>query len=181
MIRKFSTIPDQSLLKEDLKLFGYMDSFRAYHVTNGQTISLNKFVKLFLYSSPKWVDSLMAVRDGIVRIFGLKTSDQLTEEEKHPDVGDLKPGQQLGIFKVFAITPNEIILGEDDKHLNFRVSLLIQPATETSTETILSITTAVKFNNLFGKLYFLPVKPFHRLIVYNSIKNIIRQLEGAEG
>jgi hypothetical protein len=180
MIAKHSTIPTESLLIENMELYGYIDSYRTEPVMNGQTIDLNKFVKLFLYSSPKWVDTLMALRDKIVKLFGLKTSDRLTENERHPDINDLKPGQQLGIFKLFALAENEVILGEDDKHLNFRVSILLQPPTDNRAETRLSITTAVKFNNLFGKLYFLPVKPFHQLIVYSAMKNIVKQLEGGE-
>ena len=75
------------------------------------------------------------------------------------------------MFQVFDKNENELILGEDDKHLNFRISLFID---HQSKEII--ITTTVIYNNWFGKLYFLPVKPFHRFIVPSMLKAIIKEL-----
>jgi hypothetical protein len=76
---------------------------------------------------------------------------------------------------VFHKTDHEIILGEDDKHLDFRVSLYLDENTETNQKQ-LTISTLVKFNNIFGKLYFMPVLPFHKLIVPTMLKGIIKQI-----
>lgn len=86
-------------------------------------------------------------------------------------------GEQIGLFKVFDKTTNELILGEDDKHLNFRVSLLIDSQNESKTDKKLIISTTVKFNSWFGRLYFLPVRPFHKLIVPSMLKGIINDIE----
>ena len=75
---------------------------------------------------------------------------------------------------VIVANKNEVILGEDDKHLNFRISLLIEAENEENRK--FSITTTVKFNNNFGKIYFYAIKPFHRLIVPVMLKGIIQQL-----
>ena len=56
-------------------------------------------------------------------------------------------------------------MGEDDKHLNFRTSIMIDKSKST-----ISLITLVHFNNVWGKLYFLPVKPFHRLIIRSLLK-----------
>jgi hypothetical protein len=76
---------------------------------------------------------------------------------------------------VFHKTDHEIILGEDDKHLDFRVSLFLDENTETNQKQ-LTISTLVKFNNIFGKLYFMPVRPLHKLIVPTILKGIIKQI-----
>ncbi|WP_345324099.1 DUF2867 domain-containing protein [Candidatus Villigracilis proximus] len=115
---------------------------------------------------------LFTLRNKIVSIIGLKTSG--SSEAKHKTVlKDFKGeiGQRVCLFKVFDGNENEIILGEDDKHLNFRVSLLLDKK-----ENQLHISTIVKIHNWLGKLYFLPVKPFHKLIVPSMMKGMVNQL-----
>ncbi len=41
----------------------------------------------------------------------------------------------------------------------------------------LTISTTAKFNNWFGKLYLLPVKPFHKLIVPIMLRRMIKKIE----
>ena len=78
---------------------------------------------------------------------------------------------------MFTKTENEVILGEDDKHLNFRVSLILNPKGKKTENKALIVSTTVEFNNWFGRLYFLPVRPFHKLIVPTILKGMIRDLE----
>ncbi|MGE0088551.1 MAG: DUF2867 domain-containing protein [Bacteroidales bacterium] len=174
MITAKSTVPNLSVLNEGKEQFNYVDSFRSQFFTNKQNIEIDKIIELFLLSGPKWADGLLAVRDRIVKVFGLKTSKELAGEQT-TSCTNYEPGERLGLFKLFSKTGNEAILGEDDKHLNFRVSLLIEPSPELDKWQI-SITTVVKYNNWFGKLYFFPVKPFHRLIVKSTLKDMVRQL-----
>ena len=70
-----------------------------------------------------------------------------------------------------------MILGEDDKHLNFRISLLTENLNTEQIKKEVTISTTVEFNNWFGKIYFLPVRPFHKLIVPRMLKAIIKELE----
>ncbi|HJV20387.1 MAG TPA: DUF2867 domain-containing protein, partial [Sediminibacterium sp.] len=72
-------------------------------------------------------------------------------------------------------------LGEDDKHLNFRVSLLINRQSDYCENKKIIISTTVKFNNWFGRLYFLLVRPFHKLIVPIMLKGIIKNIENQTG
>lgn len=48
---------------------------------------------------------------------------------------------------MFDKNENEIILGEDDKHLNFRVSLFIEQQSNNPQKKDLTISTTVEFNN----------------------------------
>lgn len=169
MIILKTTFPDSSILKSTENTFNYIDSFQSEFSDNENKYDIIKIHELFSSSSSDWVSSLMKLRDKIVKPLGLKTSKDIKKQSS-----DYEIGSQHGIFKIFDKTDNEIILGEEDTHLNFRVSLLLESA---STNKKVSITTAVKFNNLFGKLYFLPVKPFHKLIVKDCLKNIISKIE----
>lgn len=118
-----------------------------------------------VFKTSQWSDMLMSLRDGIVRAFGLKTSDRgMDHEAEHYPVGSIAMA-----FDVIDRNENEIVMGANDKHLNFRVSVL-----KDSTTSHIYVTTIVHFNNWFGRLYFLPVKPFHRIIVKSSIKRLLK-------
>ena len=88
----------------------------------------------------------------------------------------MEPGERLGMFKLYGKTENELILGEEDKHLKFRVSILTDDEIAHKNRQYLMITTAVEFTNLFGRIYFFPVKPFHQLIVRTTLKRMVKQI-----
>lgn len=167
-------IPTNSLLQNEPNDFSYIDSFHA-EIIDEPSVEISRIADLFFNSAPQWVDKMMKLRDKIVKPLGLKTSDDIEDNRGKINIAECEIGQQVGIFKIFNKTENEIILGEDDTHLNFRVSLMLNPLKNKKKD--LSITTAVRFNNSIGKLYFLPVKPFHKFIVRGTLKNIIRQLQ----
>lgn len=170
-------LPENSLLKTNSMTYDYVDSFQGQFNDKFQKIGTTEIGKSFFSSGPKWIDRLFAFRNKLVGLFGLKTSGNITDRQKMIDNFKCEKGEQIGLFKVFDKTTNEIILGEDDKHLNFRVSLFIDQQNENKTGKILTISTTVKFNNWFGRLYFLPVRPFHKLIVPTMLKGIINNIE----
>ena len=74
-------------------------------------------------------------------------------------------GGYIGFFKIYAIRPNEVVLGADDAHLNFRLVL-------TDTQELrynIKATTLVQFNNRFGSIYMRLIAPFHRLVVRRMV------------
>ena len=177
MIIKQNKIPEYSIMKNDENSFHYIDSFQSENIiirTDNDVISIGR---LFLTSGPKWADSLMLIRDKVVGVFGLKTSEQLTAEARNPDNFKFQVGEQLDIFKVYAKTENELVLGDDDKHLSFRVSLLLDCKNNDIEKKKIMITTMVEYKNIFGRIYFLPVKPIHQLIVKGTLKKMIKKIE----
>ncbi len=172
-------VPEASMLLKDNDTFDYIDSFREDFTKSNRNFTSTEIGKAFFSSSPKWIEQLFSFRNKIVRIFGLKTSETITDRQNQLENFSCEPNEQLGLFKVFDKTENEVILGENDKHLNFRVSLFYKPANDFTNKNTLTITTIVKFNNWFGRLYFLPVRPFHKLIVPTMLRGIIRNLESS--
>ena len=172
-----SEIPKNSLLKTNDMSYDYIDSFQGKFIDKFQNIGTTEIGKSFFSSGPKWIDKLFALRNKLVKVFGLKTSGQTTDRQKMLENFKCEKGEQIGLFKVFDKTTDEIILGEDDKHLNFRVSLFIDKQNVDKTDKKLIVSTTVKFNNWFGRLYFLPVRPFHKLIVPKILKGIIKNIE----
>src|SRR5271154_171683 len=136
---------------EQLSRVDYQDTFSANCPAG---ISSTDVLLGFFNSAPKIVRILIAARNAMVSVFGLKTSRDVSQL----DASKIKAGGRVGLFEMGSITPKSAVVGADDSHLDFRVLLNIQ-------NTILSCTTQVKFNNALGRVYFFFVKPFHRLIV----------------
>lgn len=139
-------------------------------------IKPSDIVKAFFTAGPAQVGKLLVIRNKVVSIFGLKTPTQINDRQQQLENFKYEPGEQLGLFKIFSKSENEIVMGEDDKHLNFRISLLLEKDTNDNAKKDITISTTVEFNNWFGKLYFLPVKPFHKIIVPSLLRGILKKL-----
>ena len=172
-----TTFPNQSLLNRLDKRYDYVDSFEGTVVDKDNKLKSVDVAKAFFSSSPKWVDKLFKFRNKLVSLLGLKSSGNNIGRQKVLDNFKCELGDQIGLFKVFDKTDDEVVLGEDDKHLNFRVSLFLDKPKDDGLKKSLIISTTVVFNNRFGRLYFLPVRPFHKFIVPIMLKGIIKQLE----
>jgi len=172
-----TSLPKRSILNADHKKYNYVDSYKDVLTDNENKFNSADVGKAFFLSGPKWVEKLFSLRNKIVSKFGLKTSGKIINRQAQLDNFKCEAGEQLGLFKVFSKTDNEIILGEDDKHLNFRVSLFVEQQPANPQKKDITISTTVEFNNWFGRLYFLPVRPFHKLIVPTMLKGIIKELE----
>lgn len=109
--------------------------------------------------SPNWVSALMDLRNALVRPFGLKDTGRLSARTDRP-ADAYKVGDQLGIFRIFAIGEREIVLGIDDSHLDVRVSIA-----KADPPCRYVVTTAVVIHNLIGRLYMIPVGRIHPFVV----------------
>jgi Protein of unknown function (DUF2867) len=124
----------------------------------------------FMFShQAAWIGQLLRVRDTLVAGFGLKTAKHLeefarSEREKH-----------ISIFRIYERTVDEIVLGEDDKHLDFRVSVFQETRAETAGGgRYLTVSTVVRCHNLLGRTYILLITPFHEIVVRSSMRSAAR-------
>jgi hypothetical protein len=117
-------------------------------------------------NQPTWVDTLMGLRDTLVAGFGLKTAKQLAA----PSAG--KTNKRVGIFKIYASSAQEVFLGEDDSHLDFRISVQLRPARVDGVGSTpqLVVSTVVHCHNLLGRSYITVIAPFHRLVVQSGLR-----------
>lgn len=172
-------LPEGSVLQKD-KNFAFIDAYQEDFIDVNDEIDIKKICRFFFSSDPKWIGELMRLRNKIVHLFGLKTSGSF--EDRKTMIARLKyePNERVGIFQIFDVLKNEIILGENDKHLDFRISLYLQKANIDAPEKSLTIATSVKYHNTFGRAYFIPVKPFHKRIVPTMLKGIISQINNEQ-
>ena len=90
------------------------------------------------------------MRNFLVAPFGLKTSG----------ANRAAPRGMIGLFPVVSETPDRLVAGFNDKHLDFRVVVdVAAPAAQAVT-----VTTLVLTHNLLGRTYLTIILPFHRLV-----------------
>lgn len=132
-------------------------------------ISDPELLARFIFSrQPPWLSALMRLRDALVAGFGVKTSKQL----QNP--GGQDRARRIYIFKIYETRQHEIVLGEDDRHLDFRLSVLRQAAPSADQQPRLILSTVVHCHNRFGRAYIMLIAPFHRLVVQSSLRRAAR-------
>lgn len=98
-------------------------------------------------SSPKVLVALMRARHFLIKPFNV----------------DGKYGvERVGSFPLLGRTENETILGKNDKHLSFSVSVSRQ-------NDSVRCTTVMKTHNVLGQIYWFFVKRGHPIIVRNAM------------
>lgn len=168
MIIQKMNFPEASVLFPEHEKYDYIDSFGGTFTDKENKTGIEELAHDFLKPIPGWVDALMALRNVIAALAGLKRSN--SKGKKAPQKVQFEAGKKAGFFKVYSLTEKEIILGENDKHLSFRVSLFLETVGYDPVKKKYTVTTVVTYNNWMGPVYFFFVKPFHRLIVPAMLK-----------
>lgn len=170
-------IPIHSLLRHTHQKLDYQDCFQASFLDRDSLATPTETCMAFLLSVRALKQKLLNRRDKIASLFAI----QKAKDTEMPELTNFKyeTGEQLGSLKVFYRNNNEIILGANDRHLNFKISLLLEDAKPNGKRS-LNFSTGVIFNNSLGRLYFLFIKPFHKLISRRLLKDIIKELESCK-
>jgi hypothetical protein len=116
--------------------------------------------RLMLGYTPFWISSLMRLRNLIVGpLLGLRT-----------DTHDLPEGaEMIGIFPVLSQSERQVVVGFDDRHLDFRIVIDVE---ETGGGKRVSAMTLVQRKILIGRLYLAAITPFHNLIVSTALAGL---------
>ncbi len=128
----------------------FVDAFRI--ATMDTSLDARHAAEAMVARQPRWIEWLIALRNLLVAPLGLKTSGA-TE-------GMMR--DMIGIFPVVSETPERLVAGFNDKHLDFR--LVVDVAPEGPVRSI-TATTLVLTHNWLGRAYLAVILPFHRLIV----------------
>jgi hypothetical protein len=126
---------------------------------DGHTLDARQATERMVGRAPRWIDALVTVRNILVAPLGLKTSgDSVTV-----------PRDMIGIFPVISQTPERLIAGFNDRHLDFRV--VVDVATHGAGQQV-TATTLVKTHNRLGRTYLAIILPFHRLVVRSMLAQV---------
>ena len=156
-------LPAQSAVATIYESVNLADAF-AVQLPLGTSSDPDVLWRFLIAQQPSWIGWLTNVRDAIVAFFGLKTAKHLATLSNEASV------DRIGIFKVYGRSATEIVLGEDDKHLDFRVSVLHTPDLSPTRGGQLTVSTVVHCHNLLGRAYLSVIAPFHRQVVKASLR-----------
>jgi len=154
------TLPPKSQLHEYARPRDFMDCY-SVEINNQwatETATMQEIAALCFSVDVPGRAALTRLRTLLVKPLGLKTGDGLPPETQHTELRDKQPGDRIGFFRIYSINENEIILGEDDIHQDFRVTVLRSGTTPTK----LFMATCCQRHNLFGHFYLALILPFHK-------------------
>jgi hypothetical protein len=150
-VRQVQT-PAELIRAAGLPRVDFTDTF-ALRLPSGSSRDVEDWHRALVASgSPVWVSALMAVRNQVARGLGLDTAGAS---------GDTSP------FRLLARTGDTLVVGADDRHLDFRAVLRV-------VEDDLHFATVVHEHNALGRAYLTVVKPFHRRVVPALLRRALR-------
>jgi hypothetical protein len=135
----------------------FVDAYRV--AIDGTALNARSAAEKMFGRWPRWIEALVALRNTLVAPFGLKKSG----------AGEPAPGGMIGIFPVLSETPERLVAGFDDHHLDFRV--VVDVAAAASGQQV-TTTTLVLTHNLLGRAYLAVILPFHRLIARVMLQQV---------
>jgi len=106
---------------------------------------------------PDWAAALMKARNAIMGRLGYKA-----------------PDTRRSGFPVLRSSPQEVVMGLDDGHLDFRA--LVRVSTVTADSSRITLATAVATHNWRGRIYLAAIMPFHKMIVRNMLQRMALRL-----
>jgi hypothetical protein len=102
---------------------------------------------------PTWVKALMGVRQAVVPLIGVPRASP------------------KDVFAVVETRGEEALMVFDDRHLDFRAALGVDPRTR-----LVRLVTVVTLHGLRGRVYFAPVRVLHPLVVSAMLHRAARRL-----
>jgi hypothetical protein len=148
---RVTSVPVDAALLALLPRTDMSDSYRL--MVKGAKVDAAEVAYRMFARVPSWVRMLMDLRNCLVAPLGLKAGL----------AGDPAAGRSIGFFPVITEMPERVLLGLDDKHLDFRIA--VDVALVGSGELQVTATTLIRTHNLLGRAYLASVLPFHRAIV----------------
>jgi Protein of unknown function (DUF2867) len=125
------------------------------------------FATAVLSTPPIWIRVALAIRDAVVSRVGIASApaNLFSRDEVRLDVG-----QAVGPFRVYAVSDDEVILGNDDDRLGLRTSFRV---IESEGHHRGACTTTVMFRHPIGRWYFRLIQPFHNLLIPHLLRRSV--------
>ncbi|QFT33223.1 hypothetical protein FIV00_22215 [Labrenzia sp. THAF82] len=167
------TLPRDSRLNAYHSKGDYMDTFSVSlrGRPDLRSVDIRVLADHMLNADISWMNKLLSARDAVVKPLGLKTTDDLLKEQSDTPLAEREAGDRVGFFKIYSVGQNEIILGEDDWHQDFRLSIF----RSVGEAPRVYATTCCKRHNLFGYAYLALILPFHKKIAATVLDTAIEE------
>jgi hypothetical protein len=161
-------VPSTSALSRDLIASSYFhDSYRV-PLARAELGIVDIFFAVFGHT-PLWTKVLLIVRNAIAKLVGLEAPT--VAEILNSDIrSDYSVGEKIGPWPIFFLGDNEIVAGRNNKHIDFRLSVLKAIDGDAASVVVSTICTV---HNVFGKIYLFFIVPFHRSGVKSLMRNAV--------
>lgn len=159
-------LPSGSALRGDAIRNAYFhDSYRV-PLARPELGIVDIFFALFGHT-PLWMKILLIVRNAAACGLDAPTVREIMKPEVRCAYS---VGEKIGPWPIFFIADNEVVAGRNNKHLDFRLSVLRAMEGDTASVVVSTICTV---HNVHGKIYLCLIVPFHRHGVRSLISNAV--------
>lgn len=164
---------EKTQLPKDSRLHGFFrkgDFLDCYSVQLGRhNLPIDQIAQHIFIGLPAWIDTLLFLRDCTVGPFGLKKTTDLPRDTTIRE--RVKAGEAINFFPVQSVEEDEIILGEEDRHLDFKIAVF----RDREKPGRISLATLVHTHNRLGRTYLRLISSFHVLIVNARLAALAKQ------
>ena len=165
-------IPASSVLdRRSVEAAYFRDSYRS-PLSRVNASVVDAFVGIFAHH-PLWMKLILIARNWIATYCGLD-APTASEIMNARFKSHYTAGEKIGVWPIFSLSDTELIAGRDNKHLDFRLSVLCVGRPSGTGNRHLIVSTVVHCHNRLGRLYIRLIAPFHRLIVQASLRRAAR-------
>ncbi|MFP3889712.1 DUF2867 domain-containing protein [uncultured Ralstonia sp.] len=114
-----------------------------------------------------WIRALTRVRDVAMATVGVKSSRAV-------GLAGAARGPVIGYLPLLSKSATELIVGADDRHLDFRATIQLRADAANGRELLAG--TVVHCHNRLGRIYLATIAPFHRVIVRANLERAVREM-----
>jgi hypothetical protein len=161
-------VPSDSVLAPLYAGAALLDAF-ASPLPVGASDDLEVLARATLERPAAWIRALTWVRDALMATVGVKSSRAI-------GAAAAARGPVIGYFPLLSKSAGELVVGEDDRHLDFRVAILLRTGAAGGRELV--VATVVHCHNRLGRTYLAVIAPFHRAIARANLEQAARMMAG---
>jgi len=146
-----------------------LDAF-AICLPAGASDDLEVLARTLFERQAGWIRALTWVRDTVMRMVGVKSSSAIGAAAAARGL------KVIGYLPVLSKSAGELVMGGDDRHLDFRVGVQQRPSVPGGRELV--VATVVHCHNRLGRTYLAAIAPFHRTILQANLERAVTVMEG---
>lgn len=149
-------LPATTVLERELIESAFFTDSYSVPLTHANASVVDIFFAVFGYH-PTWLKVILLVRHRVGAWFGLKGAGS-AEIINPTRATSYCVGQNIGPWPIYFIGEAELVAGRNNKHLDFRLSVLKAGAGQSQSAIV---STVCHTHNWFGRAYLRAITPFH--------------------
>lgn len=164
-IRPMQVITQKDCIFSKVMIADYADAY-LFELETTKPLKAMELQEKMWSKQPVFVKNLKQLRDRLVKPFGL--------QEGNPSVENLLiTGEHREQKQSDGTMTDEMMIYKNDKHLQFFVSVKVI-GNQNDIKQKVAVLTTVQYHNLFGRIYFAAIRPFHGMVVKMTMKSLLQ-------